>query len=692
MIKSFPKEINFAKQYPFLLLLIALSAGIMLQPELQAIKAIYWLLLIMVTGAAAALLHIIRSTSIIVQRLRTVTILISFLGLGAALTCLQDIRNSKQWYGHYLQHADALLARIEEAPAIKERTVLLPVTISSMEISNRWIQVKGALQLYVYRKEGMPEYKVGQTLLFPPDLLLIKSSGNPFALDYAAYAARKGLHHQAFLPYSSIRVLEEGTIKRRSLSSLRNMLQQSISTNVKDSTTRALIEAILLNERASLDEELWKAYSVTGVVHIIAISGMHIILLAGLLLFLLRIIPYKRLDKLKYTIAITVIWCYIALTGFPPSAVRAALMFTLAAIGLMLNRTSNPINIWATAGFLLLCYNPYWIYDVGVQLSFLAVLSILLFYKPVKRWYTPSNLLTMQLWQVIAVSIAVQVLVAPLVIYYFHQFPVMGLLANVPAALFSIVLLYGALFLFLFYLLGIPCLWLGKLLSWVTLGFHYIIRFLADHTPLLMQRLYLDPYEYWLTMLVITAICLFLFYKRSVYLYTGLIIAVFFFGDLMLKELLALKQDRIVVYNVSRHKLADVYRGKHVIPVYKDSIPDKMTAYTLSPARLAFRAMEIQEQYDDALFRIGNATVLFLDRCDAIKQGTTFAVDFLVVSHQCHFDPEAWYRTFHPRKIIIDGSLPRWKATLWKQQLESMGAHVHWVQEDGAWVFPATRD
>ncbi len=691
MNKFSPGTTSLIRQYPFLLLLTALASGILTPTLLPKVNIADWLFFTCCSGAIATWLHLLRNITVRLQVLRTLAIAFSFMGLGATLSCLQDVRNHRSWYGHQLQQAEALIVAIDEAPQLKEKTILLPVRVKSIKVAHRWVQATGALQLYVYRKEGMPAYRSGQTLMIPPDLVPIRSSHNPFAFDYAVYAARQGLYHQAFLPATVIRMLNEVVSKTKPLTGFRNTLQQCIAANIKDSTTRSLIEATVLNERASLDDELWQAYSVTGIVHIIAISGMHIVLLAGLLLFLLRIIPFKRFDWFKYLLAIAVIWCYIAISGFPPSAVRAALMFTLMALGLIFHRESNSINIWAATGFLLLCYNPYWIYNVGVQLSFLAVLSIFLFYNPVKKWYTPSGFIAIWLRDIIAVSIAVQILVAPLVIYYFHQFPLMGLLANVPAAVFGTLLLYGTVCLFCLHGCGIPCLWLGEGLTWLTLGFHKIIRFLAIHTPVLMQQLYIDNYQYWIMMLAIAAFGLALFYKKRFYLYVGLLISVLLFTDLVWQDAKALRQERIIVYNVSRTSMADVFKGKRVSSVYAsaDAVSGKTGLYTSVPARLALRATTVQQQEEKAVYKIGKATILFLDRYTGSKAGQSFPVDFLVVNRQCTFDPEAWYYTFHPRMIIIDGSLPRWKAIQWRQQLVQLGANVHWVQEDGAWVYPA---
>ncbi|WP_118974628.1 ComEC/Rec2 family competence protein [Taibaiella koreensis] len=674
--------------YPFLWLLSTLCAGILLWSCFPRVPSALWLLLSLLSGSFSLAVHLVHNTKRYTSLFRLTGLAMAFLFLGAALSSLQDVRSSKCWYGHYLKDADALVVTINDFPKPKARSVFLPVTVSNIRQRGRWLSTEGQLQLYIYKKEGMPFYRPGQVWLIPAKLNRIKASGNPNAFDYAHYAARQGLFHQAFLSVEQMHLLQDTRGNMTALASLRQAMQHCLDVAVKDSVTRSLIAATVLNERAALDEQLWQAYSITGIVHIIAISGMHIVLLGALILLLFRCLPFRRLNTIKYLLAILAVWLYVALTGFPPSAVRAAVMFSLSTAGLLLHRNSTPVNIWAATGFLLLCYNPFWLYDVGVQLSFLAVLSILLFYAPVRRWYRPRRRIDAWLWDAVAISIAAQVLVAPLVIYYFHQFPLMGLIANLPAALYSMLLLYGSSLLFLLYAAGLPCIWLGDVLTALTSGFNTLVRFLAAHTPGRMQALYIDVFEYWLLMLAVTGFILFLWYKRSLYLFASGLGSLLFLADLVIKDQAALQQKRVVVYNVARVSAADVFTGKQVRPVFPDTLPDRKTdQYTLLPARLAFRATAVAATQGQTCY-ISGKRILFLDHCAGIVPGSSFPVDFLVVSSHCAFDPEAWYYTFHPRMIIIDGSLPRWKALQWKAKLSAAGAPVHWVQEDGAWSYP----
>ncbi|WP_118952753.1 ComEC/Rec2 family competence protein [Taibaiella helva] len=684
-----PKNPALLPAHPFLWLLTALCAGILLHGFISHTAPLLWFLCCLGSGIAALALHLPRSVSNTAQPLRMLSLSQAFLFLGATLSSLQDVRSSKRWYGHYLKQADALVVSVSDDPQPKTRTLLLPVKVERIRYREHWLPVEGWLQLYLYKKDSLPAFRPGQKWLIPAKVNRIRASGNPNAFDYAAYAARQGIFYQAFLSPADIRLLQEAHQATASLTSLRRAMAHCLEVTVKDSITRSLIAATVLNERATLDEQLWQAYSVTGIVHIIAISGMHIVLLAAFILLLFKWLPFPRLNPFKYLLAMAAVWLYVALTAFPPSAVRAAVMFSLSMLGLLLQRNSPPVNTWAAAGFLLLCYNPNWLYNIGVQLSFLAVLSILLFYPTIRSWYKPAHRIGAWLWDALAVSLAAQVLVAPLVIYYFHQFPLLRLVANLPAALFSMLLLYGSACLFLLYAIGLPCQWLGTALSLLTNAFNGLVRILAAYTPARMQTLYIDTFEYWLLMLATAGICLFLKYRSSRYLFAGGLCGLILLADLMIKDQIALRQKRVVVYNTARISLADVFSGRRSYPVYKDSIPDRKTEqYTRWPARLAFRAMDTAAALPQRVYRIGGKRILFLDHSGAIAPGSYFPVDFLVVSSRCAFDPEAWYNTFHPGKIIIDGSLPRWKALQWSAQLKALGAPVYWVQEEGAWVYP----
>jgi competence protein ComEC len=675
-----------AAAYPFVYLLAALVSGILLQQQLPSFPGICWLCLTLCLFILSWILHRIAAIKSLLSKARNTALLLTFGFLGTAIGFYGNIQNTTLWYGHYLQQTTALKIQLTEAPVNKAKTVLLNATVQATLQNGQWLHATGDLKVYVYKKGLSDTFKAGQILLIPNKLSVLRTSGNPFAFDPAIYANRNGLYHQCFLSTKSIVVYKADAVSQSFVYALRQSIQQAIHKNIKDSTTMGLVDAMLLNDRISLDAGLQQAYTTTGIIHILAISGMHVILLAGIILWLLGKILFVKMEKGKYIIALILVWIYIAITGFPPSANRSAVMFSIYTIGILLERDGHPLNTWAASGFILICYNPYWIYDVGFQLSFLAVLSILLFNKTITHWWQPKNYFLRKSWEIVAISIAVQVLVFPLVIYYFHQFPLLVFLANIPAGLYSTILMIGAIIIFIVNSTGLSCLWVGQLLSILTKAFNAFIVLLSRYSPESFRQLFLDATGYWLSMFVIIAVSVFLYYKNVKQLFAGLGFAILLMLYFIKEEIAVLHQERIIVYQLSNESQVDVIKGKQMIHHY--TVSNQQYKYAVSPARIGFGIHTSTIDSSRSLFRIHNKNILLLE--DGFRGNSpSFPVDVLIVSNKCDFEPEQWFQIFHPKKIILDGSLPRWKAAQWKANLQEAGAQVHWVAEDGAWVYPA---
>jgi competence protein ComEC len=678
--------------YPFFWLLPPLAAGILLQHTLPSVPAGFWLLLLLPVAGCCLITNVIRSLNPAVHLIRITSLLLCFLLAGSLLGYHQDVRNKPLWYGNQLKEADALAFKVKAAPEVKRKTKLIPAELSGMHIGGQWVPAAGEVKLYVYLTGHIPDYQTGDMLITGNRLVPVKNSGNPFQFDYAGYCNRNGIYHQAFLNAAEITRLPLKKARHSRLAGIRTSLLKTIHDNVKDSITSAMIEAVTLNERNMLDDELWKAYSVTGIIHIISISGMHVAILFSVILFLLKWIPGKKLEWIKYLLALPLVWTYIAITGFPPSAVRAAVLFTLMAAGVSLNREIRPLNTWCAVAFLLLCYNPYWLFDIGIQLSFLSILSILLFYKPIRNLVLPGNRIARMAWEITAVGIAAQILVFPLVIYYFHQFPLLGLLANIPAALYSFLLMAGSLILLLLGSTGLSCIWIGQALAWASKAFHYIINRLAAWTPSFMQQLYIDSIDYWIIIAAIIFLSIYLARKHASSLIAGLTCSCVLFLNLILQDISALRQDRVVVYNIARQSSVDIIRGKSVSTTFKKGgmqEETKILSHILLPARLGFRAMNLKET-TPGIFKTSGKTTLLLQQEIPAACSQLFPVDNLVIGTGCTDQPELWLRTFRPGQVIIDGSISRKTAEKWKNQLETVyGTPVHWVGQDGAWLYPS---
>lgn len=254
------------------------------------------------------------------------------------------------------------------------------------------------------------------------------------------------------------KIAEEMGEKRKVLTS--KYVEQGLSGETYD-----IVAAMTLGEKKGISKEVRKTFSASGGAHILALSGMHLGILFMILAFLL---PTKRWPKMSVVVEILAIWAFVFLIGFQPSLLRAALMLTIYSIAKMLSRNTRSMDILVFTAALLLVISPQWLFDVGFQMSFAAVAAILLLYGPIFRFltYREKEAVEPSLWVVccrtfydgivglVVISFTAQLGVAPLVAYYFGNFPTYFLLTNfivTPAAFLIIVLAIGLL-------LGLPLL------------------------------------------------------------------------------------------------------------------------------------------------------------------------------------------------------------------------------------------
>ncbi|MDR0546436.1 MAG: ComEC/Rec2 family competence protein [Dysgonamonadaceae bacterium] len=241
-------------------------------------------------------------------------------------------------------------------------------------------------------------------------------------------------------------------VRRQLLSRLRRIIPGEDSF--------ALAEALVFGYRNDLDEDLQQSFRNIGAAHILAISGAHFAILFGIGYGLLSFLGnYPRSKRLKQAILLPLMWIFAFLTGFSPSVVRAVLMLTVWGIGEALGRRTLTLNTVAATGFMMLVFNPLYLFDLGFQLSFAAVISILLLNPYFVRLYQSKNLIIKYIWDLSCVSVSAQIGVLPLSIYYFHQFPVFFLLSNILLLPLVSVILFLVPFSMLFDYLSVNYTW-----------------------------------------------------------------------------------------------------------------------------------------------------------------------------------------------------------------------------------------
>jgi competence protein ComEC len=231
---------------------------------------------------------------------------------------------------------------------------------------------------------------------------------------------------------------------------IQHKLQEKITTAFPDTSTSAILSALLLGETTLLTKEISSDYSVAGVVHILAVSGMHVALIYELILVLLKLFLRKKRKWLTFIIAMTLLWSYGTITGFSASVVRACCMFSFFVISDCFLLPRNTGNTIAGSTILILFFQPFLIYNLGFLLSVTAVLGIVIIHPMIlKRLYTENKILY-YLATSASITLSAQLATLPLTLYIFHSFPTYFLIANLILVPWSTIILYaGIAFLFL---------------------------------------------------------------------------------------------------------------------------------------------------------------------------------------------------------------------------------------------------
>lgn len=315
---------------------------------------------------------------------------------------------------------------------------------------------------------------------------------------------------------------------------LRESLLSRLETLPLAEKDRDVLGAMLLGDTTMLDREVRLQFSVTGVAHILSVSGFHVAVVCGFFSFLLKPLPSTGVFRwIKYTATMLLLWSFTLISGLAPPSVRAALMLSFFLTGQVINRSTDGYNTLAASAFIMLVYNPFYLFDIGFQLSYIAVWFILLLYSPLERLLEIRNPLLSEPYGWIVVSVAAQAGTSFLCLYYFNQFPVLFLLTNLPFSLVSMLLIPAGLIYML-----LPAAFPGvELLGWGLAQMMNFLLYIVESFSVFPWATFIIPFDFFDLILAYVFLFLlvsFVYRKQPLYL----ILSCFFLAILFVKLLI----------------------------------------------------------------------------------------------------------------------------------------------------------
>lgn len=585
-----------------------------------------------------------------------------FLFSGSLVHSFYDYKKDKKGYYHYINDSDELSISfiVEEELKVSnyKRFYGRIININDSPIDSRILLVF---------TDSMFNPAIGSQYFYRGKLNGIPDPKNKGDFNYKKYLYINGIQGQLFVD----KCLWVGERKGYYYSLLRlryQLINKVKDLNILSDDAKGLVLAILLGDRTYLSDEVVHDFKNLGIMHILAISGLHIGILYLLLNFLLGFL--SRISR-TYLI-ILLLWIFVFLSGFSPSVYRAVFMFTLISISFLIKRQSSLENNLGIAIFISLFFEPLLLYNVSFQLSYLAVLSIMCFL-PYFRKYRSRNSVISYIQDIVFVSLVVQIGLLPLQVYYFGQLSLSFLIGNLIAIPLATVILFLSVFVVIFTFIST---WVGELLEFILNNIIVFFYGLVNHLNIL-DFLLLDKVQ-------LSTVQLYILLFSGVFIYIGMkynkkVIAVALFiciNGLLLEYAYRTNIDNnynevVIPYTKKKDEIRVEYHFKNTKQVYY----------------LQKEGMEVCDDNIPNLFPIHDKKLLFLNESNPYYI-INEEVDFIIISGKVLINYDRLFSFYTPKEVVIHNSTPFWVKDQIKSVCEKIKIPFHDIHERGFWKLP----
>lgn len=549
----------------------------------------------------------------------------------------------------------------------------------------------GKTLLYFQKDERANGLKYGDIIYANIRFNPVRANGNPKEFDYARYLRIHDVTHQAYLQNETWqRVGSHPNLFLNWVYGVRSSLDDLLEKSGLEGANLMVARALILGEKESLDRETLRTYSSAGAMHVLAVSGLHVGIV--MLIFSALLKPVKRLPKgiiLYVFFLLVIIWLYALITGMSSSVLRASVMFSFVIIGKELERETSIYQSIMVSAFILILIEPLVIFQVGFQLSYLAVLGIVFLQPKIYNLLYVKYLLVDKVWQITSVSLAAQMATFPLGLYYFHQFPNFFMISNlIVIPLAFAILIVGISF---FITQWIPIL--GDIVFWVLDFLLTVLNHGVKWVENLPYSIYwgvsIHWFEvFWLYLIILLATGAFILRKPKLVLATLVLSCGLLVFNIWEKWVIE-NSNQLVIYSVNKSIAIDVfYGGKNIFIADEELLADedkllfhiKHNWFFRSGNEQPFKALPYQA--DKGLIRFGNETLLILDT----EKRTLIPKSSLVFVQNTKYVDTAIMDDWVERNVpvIVGDGVGYNLITLLNQKLGE--GQVHELDKEGAFV------
>lgn len=451
----------------------------------------------------------------------------------------------------------------------------------------------GKIHVYLRKTDTTPVLHYGDHLIIKGGILPIQAPKNPHEFDYKRYLAMQNIYGHVFLSPNDLQVTGNDSPSRIMEFGLRVRAKamEIIQVSIPEPREQAIMEALVLGVKDHLDNEIKEAYSAAGAMHVLAVSGLHVGIVFIMLGALLGFMKKTKQGRIAFVIlSLLCIWTYALITGFSASVLRAVIMFSVILISGNLGKQSHIYNSLGIAAFVLLLYDPFLIYSVGFQLSFIAVFGIVYLHPRLHRLWEAPNKTIDYVWSITCVSIAAQIATFPLTTLYFHQFPMYFLVSNLIVIPASFVILIGGVAMILLGSIWMYFgLYIGTIVFYMVWAVNEILLFLTHLPYPIFDWLYFDLKDTLLIYLFMVFMAVAFNIRGRAPFIAGVVTLTFWAGWVALDNKEQLSRKEIVVYELKDHTALDLISGRESLLLI-DTLAKterELIGFQINPNRLA---------------------------------------------------------------------------------------------------------
>lgn len=509
---------------------------------------------------------------------------------------------------------------------------------------------------------------------------------NPYQFDYKNYLEKTYIYHQLF---TTKKPLLQVSSHIHTLFGIASKIREHINKKLEVYNFKpdelAIINALLLGQRQDISKSIYNSYTNAGAIHILAVSGLHVgIILLILSLILKPLEQFKHGKLIKTILLISFLWAFALVAGLSASVTRAVTMFSIVAIAFNLRRPTNIYNTLAISMFIILLFKPMFLFDVGFQLSYLAVFAIVIV-DPIlyKLWHPKSKMVNLY-WHTLTITISAQFGIIPISLYYFHQFPGLFFLSNLIIIPFlGIILGFGILIIFLAVFNILPTV-LGNIYGWIIGVMNNFITWIAKQDAFLFKDIAFNL-SFVLVFYLLIIATIRLLKKWNYNNLKLLLIAIIVCQCTVLYTKYSRPEHTFVIFHKSRHSLiGHTHKNKLITSHDFDSITQLKT-HIIRDYCIGNHIKLVERDTFQPVYLLKDKILLVVDSLSTYNI-KTFSPDYVLLRQSPKLNLNRLIDSIKPKYIIADGSnyksyIAHWEAICKKRKLP-----FHQTSKKGAFI------